>query len=363
MSEYSSYYKYQKYVTYHTQNPLPNIPLAYSVDGNGTMPLVLKNQCDPNCGCTGGTHDYSQDYLTFIAYEDETFKFVGSSTANTVSYSLDNGNTWVSLADNTDTPTVTAGNKIIWKASGLTPTSTKGIGTFFSSGRFYILGNIMSLVSGDSFANATTIANNQFVDLFKETNNGNPTGALSAEHLILPATTLASSCYADMLSGCNSLTGTPTLPATTLAYGCYDGMFVGCTSLTTAPVLPATTLARNCYSSMFYGCTSLTTAPMLPATTLANGCYQLMFHSCTSLTTAPELPVTNLVDYCYSGMFAGCTSLNYIKCLATDISAENCTDDWVDGVSSSGTFVKNSSMNDWSSGMDGIPTGWSVINA
>ena len=50
----SSYYKYQKYVTYQQQDPLPNIPLTYSVDGNGTMPLVLKDECDTNCGCTGG---------------------------------------------------------------------------------------------------------------------------------------------------------------------------------------------------------------------------------------------------------------------------------------------------------------------
>ena len=126
-------------------------------------------------------------------------------------------------------------------------------------------------------------------------------------------------------------------------------------------VLPATTLAESCYNGMFYGCTSLTTAPVLPATTLAQNCYGDMFSYCTNLTTAPELPATTLAQECYSQMFNKCTSLNYIKCLATDISANNCTDYWVDGVASTGTFVKASSMTDWTTGSNGIPSGWTVV--
>ena len=60
-------------------------------------------------------------------------------------------------------------------------------------------------------------------------------------------------------------------------------MFNGCKSLTTAPVLPATTLANSCYYNIFAYCTSLTTAPVLPATTLARYCYSYMFNGCTSL--------------------------------------------------------------------------------
>ena len=63
-----------------------------------------------------------------------------------------------------------------------------------------------------------------------------------------------------------------------------------------------------------------------------------------------------------SYMFYGCTKLNYIKCLATDISANNCIDYWVDGVSSTGTFIKNPDMNSWTIGVDGIPEGWTVKN-
>ena len=179
----------------------------------------------------------------------------------------------------------------------------------------------------------------------------------------LPATTLESCCYRSMFYNCTSLTTAPELPATTLAVYCYDTMFYNCTSLTTAPELPATTLADDCYNEMFYGCTSLTTAPELPATTLARWCYMSMFNGCTSLTTAPELPATTLVYCCYYRMFQGCTSLNSITCLATDISADACTINWLDGVSDNGTFTKASSMSSWTTGEDGIPSDWTVQNA
>ena len=247
------------------------------------------------------THDYSQDYLTFVALEDGTFTF----SENALQYSMDDGATWNTLASNTASPTVTAGNKIMWKQTGLTPSYSSGIGKFSSTGLFNVEGNIMSLLYGDDFKNQTSLngKNFAFLSLF----NGN-TNVVSAENLALPATTLASSCYA----------------------------------------------------YMFSDCTSLTTAPELLATTLASWCYADMFRGCTSLTTAPELPATTLISNCYNYMFASCTSLNYIKCLATDISAINCLANWVSNVSSTGAFVKAASMTDWTTGSDGVPTGWTV---
>lgn len=126
--------------------------------------------------------------------------------------------------------------------------------------------------------------------------------------------------------------------------------------------LPATTLAWGCYMSMFAGCTNLTTAPKLPATTLADYCYRSMFSGCTNLTTAPELPATTLADRCYGHMFKGCSKLNYIKMLATDISATDCLLGWVYNVASTGTFVKNPNMTSLPTGPSGIPSGWTVVN-
>ena len=163
-----------------------------------------------------------------------------------------------------------------------------------------------------------------------------------------------------MFQNCTSLTTAPELPATELVQNCYYSMFRDCIKLTTAPELSTTTLANGCYSSMFYGCISLTTAPELPATALTNDCYREMFYGCTSLMIAPELPATTLTSQCYYQMFRGCSSLNYIKCLATDISANNCTFNWVIGVSSSGLFVKNPDMTNWGSGNNGVPSNWVI---
>ena len=180
---------------------------------------------------------------------------------------------------------------------------------------------------------------------------------------VIPASTLEKSCCEFMFQNCTSLKVAPNLPATTLAIMCYRNMFDGCTSLTTAPEeLPATTLAASCYLSMFKGCNSLTTVPEeLPATTLATSCYRSMFYDCRKLQTAPVLPAEILVESCYQSMFGSCTILNYVKCLAKNIDAELCTTNWLNGVNSSGTFVKASGMDKWTLDSEsGIPAGWTV---
>ena len=176
----------------------------------------------------------------------------------------------------------------------------------------------------------------------------------------LPATTLANSCYYAMFYNCTSLTQTPTLPATTLVDYCYYGMFIKCASLTAVTGLPATTLASNCYQGMFQNCTSLTQAPELPATTLKPECYFGMFYKCTALTQAPVLPANILETSCYSQMFYDCSNLNYVKAMfTTDTTLSSYLSMWLDGVSSTGTFVKNTNAT-WSNTDAGIPSGWTV---
>jgi hypothetical protein len=62
-------------------------------------------------------------------------------------------------------------------------------------------------------------------------------------------------------------------------------------------------------------------------------------------------------------MFRDCTNLNRIKCLATDISANSCTSNFLSNVAPSGTFIKNPSMSSWPRGWQGIPTNWTVVDA
>ena len=308
--DYESYIASEGYIC-------PNVSFCNDVENE-----VHYNGCPP--------HDYSKDYLTFVATESGTFKL----SSNSVNYSLDNGETWTALASNANSPTVNAGDKILWKAT-LTPTSGSGVGIFSSTANFTVEGNPMSLLYGDGFKDKTDLTGQNYA-------------------------------FKNLFSGCTRLTSAEnlSLPATTLAERCYQQMFSGCRSLTTAPELPATTLTEGCYRNMFWNCSGLTTAPELPATTLSNYCYAGMFYNCTSLTTAPELPATTLADNCYYSMFASCSGLTSIKCLATDISAYNCTYYWVkDVVSSSGTFTKDASMTSWTSGDSGIPNGWTVVDA
>jgi len=99
---------------------------------------------------------------------------------------------------------------------------------------------------------------------------------------------------------------------------------------------------------------------LLPATTLMSNCYSHMFEGCTGLERAPVLPASTLKANCYESMFSGCSNLSYIKCLATNITATECLNNWVEGVKSSGTFVKASGMTDWGTGSNGIPSGWTI---
>ena len=205
--------------------------------------------------------------------------------------------------------------------------SSDGNGNFIADRDCYVYGNIMSLVTDwgsdpNAFVTNVTIpADQAFYRLFK-----NNTHIKNHETipLILPATTLKSSCYEEMFQGCIALTIAPDLPATTLAGSCYKNMFRGCTELTTAPALPAMALAGNCYFAMFNGCSNLSTAPALPAMTLAASCYEAMFSGCVNLTTVPALSATTLANRCYDEMFNGCTKLSSVPELPATVLADNC---------------------------------------
>lgn len=101
---------------------------------------------------------------------------------------------------------------------------------------------------------------------------------------------------------------------------------------------------------------------ILPVTNLTEGCYNDMFYRAERLEYGPTLPATTLVNYCYRTMFDGCIKLKHFKCLATDISATNCTSSWLRNVNSTGTIVCPSSTQ-WTTGESGIPTGWTRVDA
>lgn len=216
-----------------------------------------------------------------------------------------------------------------------------------------VRGNIASLNKGTNDAYKTdylTADRACYVKMFMDC-----TALIQAPEL--PATTLGIMSYESMFWGCTALVQAPDLAATNLAYLCCGSMFQECTALTKTGLLPATKLSGYCYNQMFQGCTALTQAPSLPATTLADSCYTFMFYKCSNLKQAPLLPATELISNCYKGMFRDCTNLTYVKCLATTIPATNCTSDWLNNVSPTGDFYTPASTT-WTSGANGIPTGW-----
>ena len=308
------------------------------------------------------TINYLAEPLTFTSNGSTTVSFNKKSTPDdiTLEYRIGSGD-WesytigsgITLANGESLQfrAGVGGNEMIGKSSSkYYYYSVSGTGTVEASG------NIMSLLDRD--LQRSTLSDYCFAYLFTSCAK-----LISAANLKLPATTLANYCYADMFSNCSRLTSAPELPATTLASNCYSWMFKYCSSLTTAPELPSTTLASGCYSGMFCDCYHLTTAPVLPATTLQPSCYADMFFGCSSLTTAPELPATTLVYYCYERMFTGCSNLNYIKMLGTNIYSygTKCLNNWVSGVSATGTFVKSKDATWNVTGTSGVPSGWTIL--
>lgn len=322
---YNKYYLYKKQLSYDNGTtwedavPYTAVPSGDSIDTYSTL-VDCESSTQHRWVQTEDTicvqGEYSKQSLTIIPKGNGSIKFVSATT--TYYYSMDNGSTWIGAYSATTIP-MTANTPIMFKGT-MTPNYSWGIGRFSASTYFDVEGNIMSLLYSDNFEDQTNLSDKDyaFQTLFYSSK------LISAENLILPATTLSERCYYYMFGECKSLTKIPELPATTLAESCYMVMFSGCDSLTTAPVLSATTLAVECYLGMFAGCTSLTTAPELPATTLAEYCYSQMFQNCTSLTTAPELSSTTLAGSCYYRMFQNCTSLVTAPVLPAITLESNC---------------------------------------
>jgi hypothetical protein len=325
--------------------------------------------------------------LTFEAKEagaSVTFKTYTGSTLSAPEYSTD-GSSWTRYTWGTAITLENVGDKVMFRGDNATYAGggSYDYSTFTCDKDCYIYGNVMSLVSSTGYESATTLtAGSTFRKLFEGNTHivNHPTLSI-----VLPATTLTNSCYYAMFDGCTQLTKAPTLPATKMEQGCYWGMFSetgiiaapalpattlanacymlmfdNCPHLTTPSDLPATTLAESCYAGMFLECSSLEYAPELPATTMMKNCYYAMFYMCGKITTAPVLPAATLAEGCYMSMFSQCTNLNSVTCLATNISAKNCTYDWLTGVAAAGTFTKAGEMTGWTRGGNGIPEGWTV---
>ena len=272
--------------------------------------------------------------LTLEAVEAGTINIVNPN-ALTIEYNK-NGGGWTSANSNPISISVAAGDQVQLRGDNptyCTTTDGEKPTQITATNDIYIYGNVMSLISSTGFATLTTLpkvggdqqydSDNTFAYLF----------TTSGEYL-------------------------DPVPNTTIHNHPTKNI-----------VLPALNVTRCGYMYMFARCKNLTRAPELPATELGWGCYHQMFCG-TAIERAPVLPAATVPHEGYSSMFDQCANLNYVKCLATDISADGCTYGWLTGVAATGTLVKADGMDSWTVGpkdewgrIDGIPAGWTVKNA
>ena len=145
--------KYLKLFENHTQ-------YETFIGGGGVTPFVKPNVSY----CTEENevhynplpHDYSKDYLTFLALEDGTFTFTPEDN-NAISYSIDNGDSWTEG----NSVELTKGNKVLWRGE-MTPVGYSGVGKFSSTGQFEAQGNVMSLLFGNDFKGKTDLTGKSY---------------------------------------------------------------------------------------------------------------------------------------------------------------------------------------------------------
>lgn len=303
------------------------------------------------------TNAIYDNYLTIEALEDG---LTAQLSVNACEYCVDGDGVWKSLAAATATPAINAGHYLSFRATGLTPTSSSGIGKFTISKKCNLRGDVMSMLFGDDAPNQFSLGKNYaFYNLFASNKT-----IINASGLRLKATTLTQYCYYYMFNGCSALVSAPEIEATSVANYCCYYMFYNCSALKNGPsVLPAVTAKTRCYSCMFRGCKALEKAPKILLEILADNCCASMFYGCSNLVVAPKLYAKTLVTACYGSMFYGCSKLGKVEALFTTTPSDSYTKTWLYGVASRGTFAKASDATWNVTGDNGVPTGWSVTTA
>ena len=176
------------------------------------------------------SYDANTQPLTFQAIKEGTITYTAAKAEYTVEYKKNNDG-WTTYSS---AISVAVGDVVSFRGTNSTYYMSTGelIGVpskFACSSACYIYGNVMSLISKESFSTTTSFtAEKTFLRMFE----GN--------------TNLRSHPYKDLV-----------LPATTLTTGCYQNMFNGCTGLTRSAILADATGAKNAYQYMYNGCTSL----------------------------------------------------------------------------------------------------------
>lgn len=276
----------------------------------------------------------------------------GTSVGTTsFSYSTDSGSTWTSFTLATGATktiaTLSSGDTLMMYGTNNTLGIAYNKGHYFRGTQNYeVSGEISSLVNGN--ATDTELSGKgsfTFAQLFS-----GDTHLVSAENLKISSVELPQ-------SACNS-------------------MFRSCTKLVKAPTtLPSTVLGKEAYSSMFEGCIALAYPPsQLYFTSVTDGTpYNRMFcMSRSSKLTTPAMTYTpkmfgnwgSAVTPVSQQMFCGNGNLTKIYCYWTKgaYSGNFLLTNWVNYTADSGVTFYKRSTESFESGVNGIKTGWTVVN-
>lgn len=289
-------------------------------------------------------HDYSLDYFTIESLQDgNEIKMQRNKTPNNpvLEYSLDNGQTWTSITINgaKTFAIINTGDTILFRGNNAKlATAWDTYNRFNATKQFKVYGNAMSLLNGNNFVSNSTFDSGGYnlCGLFYGT-----TTLVDASNLILPATTLYTSCY--------------------------NGMFRGCSNLVNGPkLLPALNVPADGYSSMFEGCVKLVEGPEIKATSISGAtalnrmfCMNRNSKVTAAMTKSPILRITNPQDYtnAYQQLFCGNGNITEVTILAQGNSLSFAN--WLNNTNSGGV-IKKLQATTLASGNSGVPSGWTT---
>lgn len=295
--------------------------------------------------------DYSKEYFTIESLEDGNNVYWRTTVNNsglfkTIEISLDLGKTWnsyrSSFSDNL-VATLNKGDKLWARGTNSAYGISTGCSHFELSKEYIVYGNIMSIIDKDNYQNNKTLTTSY--PLNRQFQNSQ---IISAENLILPATTLTMGAYEYMFYNCKKLKiGPKELVNSSGGNNVYNRMFYECTSLKTSPDIKRNKFeSRDCtlmfynsgieelkiqsditigYQSFYQICYICNKLKKIPDTlsilvNSSDGSFQQAFYNCINLRGPLTLTISgeNLRSNTFESAFYGCSSLNNVT-LDSDI--------------------------------------------
>lgn len=301
-----------------------NISATTTYEAYASNDFGDSNICNP-IECVYQTFD--NQYFTVRLLDSGSFlwKMLGSDASYTIEYSKNDGS-WTSITSDTTGVSLTGviGDKFRFRGNNprytINDSSTynKNYSYFDFTVKCNIYGNIMSLINGDNFIGTSLTSSNTyaFCSLFKPTSTITGSYLNDASNLILP------------------------IGSTT---GCFRAMFAYSKKMINGPKEVRLTEGGS----------------------QSHVCY-FMFQGCNAMKVGPDLPTENNTgQYIYQQMFNGCNSIKSVKCMLnnpTFTTTGTCYRMFY-AVITTGTLYKNPTATWGTTGPNGVPIRWTVVDA